>query len=86
MNDEYIKNISEQIETNNFLKKVNNNLYLRDREIDILERNNIDYQNKNDLSSIIYEIEEILSTYDNEELEWLSKELAERNYYNNTNK
>lgn len=85
MDDEYLKKIINEIPTNNFLNKINNNLYLRDEEIKILEKNNIEYSSKN-MESLIYELEEILNLDDNPELEWLSKELSERNYYENTKK
>ena len=69
------------------LKKRENNLLLRDRHIEILNKYNIDYRVHTSLSSLIFEIEEILN-YENdlEDLEALSEELSEINYYNYTNK
>lgn len=85
--NEYIKNTVENLDFDNFLEKQNGNIYLRKKEIDILKKYNISYENCNNLLEIIYEIEEYLSDgYESDELEWLSRELSERNYYQNTNK
>lgn len=69
------------------LKKRNNGLVLRDSWIEILKKYNIDYEKHASLSSLIFEIEEILNyETDLEDLEKLSEELQEINYYNYTNK
>ena len=47
--------------------------------------NDIDFQNLN-LSSIIFLGEEILEEDDYDDLDEVIRELAERNYYENTNK
>ena len=49
------------------------------------EGNKIDFQNLN-LSSIIFLGEEILEEDDYDDLDEVIRELAERNYYENTNK
>lgn len=67
-------------------KKRDNGLLLSDEQIEILNRYDIDYLKYNNISSLIYEIEEILNEEYNEELDKVSGELAEFNYYNNTNK
>lgn len=67
-------------------KKRDNGLLLSDEQIEILNRYNINYLKYNNISSLIYEIEEILNEEYNEELDKVSGELAEFNYYNNTNK
>ena len=85
--DEYIKNAVENLDFDNFLERQKDNIYLRKNEIDILKKYNISYELCSNLSEIIYKIEEYLSDgYENDELEWLSRELSERNYYQNTNK
>lgn len=72
---------------NNIPIKRTNGLVLKDSQIEILNKYNIDYENFTSLSSLIYEIEEILMyETDLEDLEELSQELSEQNYYNNTNK
>ena len=70
----------------NRLVKINNKLYLTNYQIEILNKYNIDYENLGSLSSIIYVAEEILEEDDYEDLDEIIKELAERNYYENTNK
>lgn len=67
-------------------KKRDNGFLLSDEQVEVLNKFNIDYLKFSDISSLIYEIEEILNTDYNEELDKLSSDLAEFNYYNNTNK
>lgn len=63
-----------------------NGLYLSKSEIEVLKRYGIDYS-KHNMKSLIYEIEEIIEEIENpDELEELSINLSERNYYYNTNK
>lgn len=71
----------------NIPKKRNNNLVLRDSQIEILKKYNINYETHTSLKSLIFEIEEILNyETDPEDLEQLSEELEEMSYYNYTNK
>lgn len=70
----------------NKLVKINNKLYLTNYQIEILNKYNIDYENLGSLSSLIYVAEEILEEDDYEDLDEIIRELAERNYYENTNK
>ncbi len=83
-----INELVEEVDIDkNILKKRKNGLVLRDSHIEILKRYKIDYESHTTLNSLIFEIEEIINTTsDPEELEWLSDELAEINYYNYTNK
>ena len=72
---------------NTKLNKIKNNIYLSNNQINILKRNNIDYLKYDDLSRLIFDIEEMLNEgYEDIELEELSMALSELNYYNNTNK
>lgn len=69
------------------LKKIKNDIYLSDAWIEILERYDIDYRKYNSISALIFDIEEILnSEVEANELEELSRDIQEFNYYNNTNK
>lgn len=69
------------------LKARNNNIYLSDNQIEILKRHNIDYQKYNSISSLLFDIEEILNSgMGEDDLEILSNDIQEFNYYNNTNK
>ena len=63
-----------------------NGLLLSDEQIEILKKYDINYLQYNNISSLIYELEEILNEEYNEELDKVSSELSEFNYYNNTNK
>ncbi len=69
----------------NKLVKVNEKLYLTNYQIEVLNKYEIDFQNLN-LSSIIFLGEEILEEDDYDDLDEVIRELAERNYYENTNK
>lgn len=83
-----IDDLVETIDINNNIPKTRKNgLVLRDSQIETLKKYSIEYENFTSLSSLIFEIEEIL-TYetDLDDLEELSAELSEQNYYNNTNK
>jgi hypothetical protein len=70
----------------NKLKKINNNLDLTNYQIDVLKRFDIDIEKLPSLSSIIAEAEEVYEDNPDEDLEVVLDELAERNYYENTNK
>lgn len=71
----------------NSLKDCGNGIFLTNFEISVLNRYNIDYSKYNDLKGIIFEIEEILDyEVSDEDLEQVSKTIAERDYYQNTNK
>ena len=84
--DELVQNINFE---SNLLQKRENGLMLSDKHIDILNRYEFDYRKYNNINSLIFDIEDYLN-YDNsmdtEDLEWVSIDLAERNYYQNTKK
>ncbi len=71
---------------NTKLNKVKNNIYLSNKQIDVLKKYNIDYLKYNNLSDLIFDIEEILNEELYDDLDLVSQELQEFNYYNNTNK
>ena len=73
------------MESDLFLKKYGN-LYLTDKQVKVLNKYNINYNNFNKLSELIYYIEYLLNSNDLEDLELVSQELSEFEYYNNTNK
>ena len=66
--------------------KMYGNIWLNGYQMEILKKNNIDINNFKDVKSLILYIENILNYKDNEELEGLSMELSEYNYYQNINK
>ena len=84
MNNE-LENILKQINDNKLIK-INNNLYLTNNQINILKKNNIDYETANSIRDLMIKIEDITQYDDNDELELLLDNLSERNYYENTNK
>lgn len=68
------------------MKKVNGNLYLSQEQMDILEEFNINYKEFNNLSDLIYVIEEAYESTGEDVLDNLLDVLSERNYYENYNK
>lgn len=72
------------------LKQVKKNIYLNNREMQILKMYDIDFQNCVDMNDLLFKIDNVLNDlYDNsdiEDLEWVSTSISERNYYMNTNK
>lgn len=89
-----MNNINEIINSLDFeldeLKQVKKNIYLNNREMQILKMYDIDFQNCVDMNDLLFKIDNVLNDlYDNsdiEDLEWVSSSISERNYYMNTNK
>ena len=87
----------KEINVNDLVKEINsdksmimmrgNGIYLSDNDIKVLEKYNINYHKYCSLNELIFDVEEILNEVsDLNDLEEVSKKLAEFNYYNNTNK
>jgi len=70
------------------LVEVGNNYYLTNREIEILKQYKIPYQKCHSLKEVLYEIEDVIEDMDiiDDELDYISSTIAERDYYQNTNK
>lgn len=85
IDDDYINSVIDNLDKN-VPRYRKNNIYLSDFQISVLKRFDIDYTKYNDIKSIIFEIEDILNNDNDPELEKVSLELSEFNYYNNTNK
>ena len=89
MNQEDLNKIIETIDFKP-LKHIKSDIYLNDNHIQILNKYNIEYNKYNSIKELIYEIEEILNdnynSLDMDDLDWVSQNLSEFNYYNNTNK
>lgn len=83
--DDLVSNIDF---TSNSLVKINSKIMLTNKEIEILDRYNIDYKNCNSLKEVIFRIEDIISDMDivDDELDYISSTISERDYYENTNK
>lgn len=72
---------------NNKLVKINNNVFLTNYEIGILELYNIEYLQASNYQEILLYIEEELETNnDAYELEQIELSISERHYYQNTHK
>lgn len=70
----------------NFLKRVND-IFISQKQIDILEKYGIDINKYKNVNELIYQIEIILNNSDQiDDLEWVEENLSEYNYYANTNK
>lgn len=69
----------------NFHKKFGN-LILTEYQVNILKKYNINYNDFNSLNELLYYLEDYLNSSNNEELDMVSSEIAEYNYYHNTNK
>lgn len=83
-----IEKITSDIDFEGNMLKRYGNLLLQNNEIKVLERYNIDYKNCHNMNELIFSIEEYLNdNYDGlEDLEEVSINISERNYYMNTNK
>ena len=69
----------------------NSNLLITEREAFVLNKHSINYNSCSNLESLLFMIEGYLNTYelsdnDYDELDMVSKNISERNYYNYTNK
>lgn len=84
MIDEIISDID--FEANNFNDI--NGLMLTNREISVLESYGINYRNCNSLKEILFMMEVILNDMEivDEDLEYVSMTISERDYYQNTDK
>ena len=65
-----------------------NGLMLTNREIEVLDRYNINYKSCTTLKEIIFQIEDLIQDMDivEEDLDYISGTISERDYYQNTNK
>ena len=78
--------INEMDFNGNSLNNVNG-LLLTNKEIEVLNRFNIDYKKCISLKEVIFLIEEMLDEeVDASDLEQISQSISERDYYQNTNK
>jgi hypothetical protein len=80
MIDDIVKKTHEDMKLN----RINDNLYLTNKEIEVLERYDINYNTT--IEELMFNLEEILNENDYEDLEEVSNSISEFNYYHNTNK
>ena len=84
-------NIEELIKSldfeSNSLNDCGNGIFLTNFEIQVLDKYKINYSNTKCLKEVLFMVEDILNE-DNtlEDLESISKSIAERDYYMNSNK
>ncbi len=85
--DDLIKSIDLK---SNSMNKIGN-FYLTNREIEILDRNFIDYRTCNSLKDLMIRIQDILESEsldpdDGDDLDYVLESISERDYYQNTTK
>ena len=82
MIEDIVKNTHENLNLN----KINDKLYLTNKEIEVLKKYEINYNTN--IEMLIFEIEEILNDSDGDltDLEEVSNSISEFNYYHNVNK
>ena len=69
-----------------FIGYINGDIVLSNKEMEVLKRNEIKYEEYDTVSRLLTDIDDILIDNDDEELEEVSQSISERNYYLNTNK
>lgn len=85
--DEHIQKIIEEtISEKNFKKIRENSLFLSDRQIEVLERNHVDWKRCMNMKELLFLIEEALYEVEDEQLDLLAGQLQEQDYYSNSNK
>lgn len=79
-------NIDDLINEKYMHKEIKKGIFLSDYQIDVLMRNQINPYNCASINELIFLIDEALEDDMDEELDNISKEIIEFNYYTNTNK
>lgn len=79
-------NLDDLFDQGHMHKMCDNGIFISDIQKSILLKNGIDVDKCSSINELLFFIEEILNEDDDEELEIISKEIAEFNYYANTNK
>ena len=79
--------VGEMDFNSNSLQKIGN-LMLTNKEISILDRYAVDYKNCKSLKEVLFLLEDIINDMEivDEDLDLVSQSIAERDYYQNTNK
>lgn len=84
---EDIDNIVKKVIDDNKINKITDDMYLSNRQIEVLNKYDINYKKFYHIKDLIFEIETIINeNSDLDDLENLSIELSEFNYYYNTRK
>lgn len=85
INNEEI-DISDLISQKYMHKKINDKLYLSDYQKSILDIYKIDYNSVSSAKELLFLIDDVLNEEEYEDLEEISKQISEFDYYHNTNK
>ena len=82
MLDDIVKEAHEGLNLN----KINDKLYLTNKEIEVLEKYDIEYHTS--IEELMFKLDEVLNESGGEypDLEEVSNSISEFNYYHNTNK
>lgn len=82
------KIVSEMDFHSNSLNTISKDVMLTNKEIEVLNKYKIDYKKCSNLGEILFEIETVINdeVLEEDDLEYISQSIAERNYYQNTNK
>ena len=67
-------------------KKINENVYLSDYQMTILDMYGVNYKLCSTTKDLIFLLNEVLEEEDSDELEDVCKQICEFDYYHNTNK
>lgn len=89
MNDQELEKIINYDFEKNEHKLRENNLYLTDYQVEVLNNYDIHYQNYTNMKSLLFAIEDVLESCFDEDLAPLSEvavQISEFNYYHFTNK
>lgn len=82
--------VDEAIRFSNFdellLRRRENGLLLSDYQVAVLSRNGIDFKKFGNVRELLFEIENCLDDYFDEELDLVSSQISEYIYYNDTKK
>ena len=68
------------------LNRRENGMLLSDYQVAVLNRNGIDYRNFSKIRELLFEIENCLDDYFDEELDMVSSQISEYIYYNESKK
>jgi hypothetical protein len=79
-------NIDDLVDNKYMHKEINKGIFLSDYQIEVLMRYQIDPYKCSSINELIYLIDEVLEDEDEPDLDSVSKEIMEFNYYTNTNK
>ncbi len=67
-------------------KEINKGIFLSDYQVEVLLKYGIDASKCGSINELIYQIDEVLDEEDADDLDMISKEINEFNYYHNTHK